>query len=283
MKSQIRALILATLVAGPAAALGAQAKATDVRRDPALVRVQVMDSTGTPIEGAEVSLMRGLRTVLATARTNQAGEHEFLVDRDSTDYSVVARKVGYARGDRFIAVEKAAMDARVIMRQLPSLPAVTVTAVNLKRKSYHLDADDIASSETHVNDALDIVRFIKPDMATSRSGGVGAGCSAMQNIWVNGRWYPASYVIVDPTMRLRLRVMSRGMQMMGSGNATILSEIAPEHIAEMNYVDCFEKNETKRVGAINALFVTLKPGVGYRLGYGTYVAADTATVVSSRK
>lgn len=281
MKWHARAVLLSSALCALSSAVTAQA--TDTRRAPALLRVQVMDSTGTPVEGAEVSLMRGLRTVLSTARTNHAGEHEFLVDRDSTDYSLVARKVGYARGDRFIAVDKAAVDARVIMKQLPSLPAVTVTAVNLKRKSYHLDADDIEISNTHVEDALDIVRFIKPDMATSRSGGVGAGCPALQNIWVNGRWYPAGYVIVDPTMGLRMRVMSRGMRMMGPGNATILSEIAPEHIAEMNYVDCFEKNETKRVGAINALFVTLKPGVGYRLGLGTYVAADTATVVAARK
>jgi hypothetical protein len=270
--------LLAIVVASTAAS--AQ---TDVRRAPSLVRVHVADSAGAPVADAEVSLMRGLKTVVATARTNSAGQHEFMVDLDSTDYSVVARKVGYTRGDRFIAVERNAVDANITMKQLPSLPAVTVTAVNLKRQSYHLDADDIANAPQAVNDGLDIVRFIKPDMASSRSGGLGAGCGAMQNIWVNGRWYPGNYVIVDPLVRTRMKTMPRGVQMIGVGNATLLSELAPEHIAEMNYVDCFEKNETKRVGAINALFVTLKPGVDYRKGYGTFVTGDTATVVSARR
>jgi hypothetical protein len=276
-----RAVVLSTLVAGFATAAGAQA--TDVRRSPSLVRVQVTDSAGAPVDGAEIALMRGLKTVIASARTNNAGEHEFLVDLDSTDYSIVSRKIGYARGDRFIAAERSTIDAKVVMKKLPGLPAVTVTAINLKRKSYHLDADDIVNADKVVNDGLDIVRFLKPDMASSRSGGVTAGCPPMQNIWINGRWFPGNYVITDPLVRIRLRTAPRGVQMIGSGNATILSELAPEHIAEMNYVDCFEKNETKRVGAINALFVTLKPGVDYRLGYGTFVAGDTTAVATARR
>jgi hypothetical protein len=273
------------LLAISVALSAASALQTDARKSPALVRVQVMDSTGVAIEGAEVTLMRGLKTVVASARTNTAGEHEFLVDRDSTNYSVVARKVGFSRGDRFFAVEKAAVDARVIMKQLPSLPAVTVTAVDLRRQSYHIDADDIASAEQYVGSALDILRFLKPDMATSRSGswsGKGSVCPSLENIWVNGRWYRGGYVIPDPVIALQARTMGAGFARMGTGNMTILSEIAPEHIAEMNYRDCFDHN-MKTVGSNNALYVTLKPGVGYRVGRGTFIVDDTAAVAVNRK
>ena len=64
------------------------------------------------------------------------------------------------------------------------------------------------------------------------------------------------------------------------GNATILSEIEPEHIAEMNYRDCFELAVNRQVGSVNALFITLKPGVGYRPGSRSFVTGDTIVVTS---
>jgi hypothetical protein len=269
-----------------AVAVAAASAQTDVRRAPSLVRVHVTDSLGAPVEGAEISLVRGLKTVVATARSSAAGDHEFLVDLDSSALSAVVRKIGYSRGDRFFNVERAAVDARVTIKRLSDLPAVTVTAVNLRQKSYHLDADDIANSPTYVGDGIDIIRFIKPDMATSRSGSwsgrPSGGCAGMQNIWINGRWYPGGYVLVDPVVQTRMRTMGRGVSRIGAGNLTILSELAPEHIAEMNFSDCFEPNKLKRPGATNALFVTLKPGVDFRLGYGSFVVGDTA-VVASRK
>ena len=280
------ALALAALVPLVAAAAHAQGAAlTDARRAPSIVRVHVADSLGAAVPDAEVSLMRGLKQVVVTGRTNASGDHDFLVDLDSTDYSVVARKVGYARGDRFVAVDKAAVNARVVIRELRgTLPSVTVTAVDLKRKSYHLDADDIATSPTYVRDALDIVRFLRPDMIVSRSGsasGRSAACPPLSNVWVNGRRYSAGFIIVDPIARTRAKGMGFGLNRVHPGNVTILAEIAPEHISEMNYRDCFENN-MKMVGSNDALFITLKPGVDYRLGYGTYVVGDTVATAKVR-
>jgi hypothetical protein len=265
-------------------ALAESSAQTDARRAPSTVRVHVSDSLGAPIADAEVALMRGLKEVIATARTNAGGDHEFVVDLDSTDYSIVARKVGYRRGDRFIAVERNLVIAPVVMKQIQgSLPSVTVTAAaDLRRKSYHIDADDIASSKTYVDDALDIVTYLRPDMITSRAGspsGRSSSCGTMQDLWVNGRRYPANFVIPDQFVVTRARNKGRGLQRTNPGTITMLSEIRPEHIAEMNYRDCFDDN-MKRIGANNALFVTLKPGVAYRQGRGTFVVGDTAAVVS---
>jgi hypothetical protein len=259
---------------------------TDARRPPSTVRVHVADSLGVPIADAEVALMRGLKEVIASGRTNANGDHEFIVDLDSTDYSIVARKVGYKRGDRFIAVERGVVVAPVVMKQIQgNLPSVTITAAaDLRRKSYHIDADDIAASTKYVDDALDIVTYLRPDMITSRAGspsGRSSSCGTMQDVWVNGRRYPANFVIPDQFVVTRARNKGRGLQRTNPGTITMLSEIRPEHIAEMNYRDCFDDN-MKRVGANNALFVTLKPGVAYRQGRGTFVVGDTGSVATSR-
>lgn len=285
MHKHLRSVSLA-LVATVMVAAAAGAQATDVRRPPSLIRVHVTDSAGAPVPDAEVALMRGLKQVLASARTNATGDHEFLVELDSTDYSVVARKIGYTRGDRFIAVERAAVNAHVVMKVIPAnaLPTVTVLVEDLKRKSYHIDADDIAATDVPVRDALEIVYRLRPEMLVSRSGswsGRVSVCPPLSNVWVNGRRYPGGFVIVDPMVTARMRSAGRGIQRVGMGNLTILSEIAPEHVSEMNYRDCFE-NTMKRVGANNALFIVLKPGVDYRPGSGSYVIGDTARVVVAR-
>lgn len=277
--------------AGPAVlALGvlagaARGQATDARRAPAIVRVHVTDSLGAPIADAEVTIQRGLKQSVATARTDAGGEHAFIVDLDSSDYSVVARKIGYARGDRFFVAERSTVDARVTMKRVQgTLPAVTVTAVDLKRKSYHIDADEIADATVFVNDALDIVLRLRPDMILSRSGSLGArtriGCPSLSYIWVNGKRFLADYVIVNPAVQMRARGVGNRIGRMAPGNATILSEIGPEHVAELEYRDCFQPSVDRMVGSVNALFITLKPGVDYRPGAPSYVTGDTIKVAS---
>src|SRR6185369_456701 len=124
-----------------AVAVMAHAQATDARKTPSTIRVYVADSLGMAVADAEVTLLRGLKEKVATARTNAAGEHAFIVDLDSSDYSVMARKIGYARGDRFFAAEHTVTDVRVTMKRAEgTLPAVTVTETNYKQKSYHIDA-----------------------------------------------------------------------------------------------------------------------------------------------
>lgn len=261
----------------------AHAQATDARKSPSTIRVHVTDSLGAPIEGAEVTMLRGLKQADATARTDAAGEHTFIVDLDSSDYSVVARKMGFTRGDRFFAVERNLIDARVTMKRIEgTLPVVTVTAVDAKKKSYFIDADEIESSKIFVNDALDVVNRLRPDMILSRSGSLGArtriGCPSLSYIWVNGKRYLPGYVITDPAVQMRAKGAGNRLGRMAPGNATILSEIEPEHIAEMNYRDCFELAVDRKVGSVNALFVTLKPGVDYRPGSHSYVTGETAEV-----
>src|SRR6185503_6678690 len=53
---------------------------------------------------------------------------------------------------------------------------------------------------------------------------------------------------------------------------TVLSEIKPEHIAEMTYIDSMDSSIGK-IGSEGGLFIVLKPGVAYDPGKDTYVQA----------
>src|SRR6185503_9377373 len=58
---------------------------------------------------------------------------------------------------------------------------------------------------------------------------------------------------------------------------TVLSEIKPEHIAEMTYIDSMDSSIGK-IGSEGGLFVVLKPGVVYEPGKATYVQAAGTSV-----
>jgi hypothetical protein len=51
---------------------------------------------------------------------------------------------------------------------------------------------------------------------------------------------------------------------------SVMSDIAPEHIQEINYHDCFDSSMAA-VGSTNAIFIVLKPGVVYQQDVGSFV------------
>lgn len=282
-----RGVIAAAVALGATlTAMNAGAQATDVRTSPAIVRAHVADSSGAPIADAEVTLLRGLNSVVATARTNANGDHEFVVDLDSTDYSIMARKIGFARGDRFFSVRRNAVDVNVTMEQTDNgLPAVTVSAENLRQASYNIDADEISASRAPIRSALDVVERLRPDMITSRSGTWGGGsrfgCEAVAYIWVNDRRYVSAYTSAPLDVAMRAKGKGNRVSRLGAGSMTILSDIASEHIESMKFRDCFDKTE-RQYGTTSALFIVLKDGVGYRPNHGTFVIGDDAKVAKAR-
>lgn len=234
------------------------------------VRVTARDSTGAPVSAAELTVTRGLRDVVAHGVTDSAGRSVLAVDniKDSTDLQVVMRKIGYPRGDRFFTLsphDTAAVSVVVAPRRT-TLEAVKVNAsADLRWKSYHLDADDIAKSDIPFTDAWDVVKRLRPDITRSR-GGCATG---VQEVWINGK-------------RIRLPLPPTGMALARARVAappgarfsyipvSVLSDIAPEHIEEMTYRDCFD-HSMAAVGSVNALFVVLKPGVTYQENVGSFV------------
>jgi hypothetical protein len=264
------------------AGLGARAHAQTAR----VLIVRVTDSAATPISGVDLAVMRGVQRVVAQSTTDALGRHSFTISgEDDSSLEVVARKIGFARGDRFFTLgADTTVISIVLQRAVQSLDAVHVSAEqDLRRKSYFLDADAIANSDRPLFDGLDVFTKLRPDMLYSRSAGAFEHCE-IEEVWVNGRRVPISpFDSLDPMIASRRKTMHKPPKSKPVSLAVLktLSLLKPEHIAEINYRDCMDKG-IGRIGDQNAAFITLKPGVAFDLSRGTYVVGQKPSVPAFR-
>jgi hypothetical protein len=234
------------------------------------LRISARDSSDVPIPGADFTVTRGLHDVVAHGTTDDNGLGFASFDaKDSLDLQVTLRKIGFARTDHFFA--GAPFDTSVVMlvaahSDSKSLGAVKITAQrDLKTESYDITADQIAASNQTLLDGFDIVKKMRPDMLTSRGG-----CrTGVQNVWVNGKRIiyplPANTIAAQ---RARVGLPPRARFTYAA--VSVLTDIQPEHIQELIYKDCFDHSMAV-VGSQDALFIVLKPGVGYERGVGSFV------------
>jgi hypothetical protein len=266
--------------AGRAAALAAalacgRVNRVDAQSTPRVLIVRVTDSAAAPIGGVDLTVVRGVRSVVAQSATDPTGKHTFgIAGTPNEELEVVARKIGFARGDRFFQLGRdTTVISIVLQRAVQSLETVHVSAEeNAKRKSYFLDADAIANSERPILDGLDVFTKLRPDMLYSRSAGEFEGCE-IKEVWVNGLRIPISpFDSLDPMIASRRKTMRKPAKSKPVSLALLktLSLVKPEYIAEISYRDCMEPSIGK-IGDQNAAFITLKPGVGFDLSRGTYV------------
>lgn len=261
---------------GAALAMIALASAAGAQHYPrGYVSISARDSSGAPVTGAEVTMSRGLKEIVARGTTDESGLALLSVEvKDSSDFDVAMRKIGYRRGDRFISVgpRDTAVIAIVVPRPSGTLPTVTVTAKKSDPRfnSYDLDADEIEAADYPMDNAFDVIKYLRPVMLTSRGG-----CPGVQEVWVNGK---RVRLPLPPTpmaaARARINVPLRAR--FSYVAVSSLSDIAPEHIAEIHYHDCFD-HSLAMVGNNNAVFVTLKPGVIYQQDVGSFVLDTTMT------
>ena len=228
---------------------------------------------------ADVAALRGLNTAVAGGPTDSAGRRTFNIPRDGGEYQVVARRIGFQRGEQFFTASRDTVSVRIVIRATPrALPAVQVTAQeDIKRRAYHVDADEIAASKRPIIDGLDVLSKLRPDIIYSRV----PGCAA-RYVWVNGR--RITYPPIDPALAIKQSQRRRasailkhiGPTGMATVNLTIQSVMAsihPEHIAEVTFADCNDKT-VEAVKGNSAVFVTLKPGIAFEPGIGSYVVAS---------
>jgi len=258
--------------------------ATAAAQRETLVRIRVVDSAGAPVSNADVSAMHGLATVVAGGPTDSLGFRTITVPRGG-DYEAVARRIGYQRGEQFFLAAHDSMTLRIVLRVAPrTLPTVAVTAEqDVKRRAYHVDADDIASSKRPIIDGLDVLTKLRPDIIYSRV----PGCNA-RYVWVNGRrmsLVPINEALI-PKARQQRRAASILKHIGPTGLATVnltiqsvMTSIHPEHIEEINYADCMDTT-VDAVKGNSAIFVTLKPGVAFEPGIGSFVVDAAASTTN---
>lgn len=294
----IRRLIAAALGIGSATVVCAQTPASPAPAQTVVVRVHVADSAGTPIAGAEVSVVHGLTRIVARGLSNASGEQSFTIPRTGADHELVVRKIGYRRADQFFNDSMASPAFRIVLERAPAtFDTVRVVArEDPVRKSYYIDADQIEQSPRLVDNALDIVTKLRPDMIWGRAGlpdqidmhvamtgrqmsrspGAFARqaakwgyCPAVASVWVNG-----SRIRDVPIDMLAYSQLTGRGKFINATIASVLASIKPEHIAEVQYHPCTEAVAGTPAQATNAIFVTLKPGVGFQPGIGSYVVTS---------
>lgn len=270
------------------------------------IAIHVLDSSSAPIADAEVSIVRDLSANVARGTTDRAGRIALSVPQSSGSLQLAVRKIGFQRAYRFFTLpsaESLILEVRLV-RSVVWLAPVTISAAeDRKRKSYHLDADDIEASTRTMIDGTDIFK-LRPDMMTSRGGAIACAVPYTQrdgwieSVWINGvrvvlPVVDSAYVkgrehalgIGSAPSRPNPRLLRSGGQMRGplpppftafshiDTVLSILQSIKPEHIAEITYHDCFDMTIGKNHSDM-AMFIVLKPGIGYENGTGSYVISD---------
>ena len=268
------------------------------------MRVGVVDSAGAPVAGADVAIVRGMSETAAHATTDNAGRALLTIDRGGDPNQLVVRKIGFERGYRFFSAGNADSLAFTLslIRTVTSLAPVNVTEKeDLKLKSYHLTAEDIEKSNRTILDGADLFK-LRPDMMSSRGGP--KACEVpwtprdgwIESVWINGQ--RVNLAAIDSTAvyskRFQLGVNyvpppppSNKFAFGGTNGIetpppmfpqyshidsaiAILSMVHPEHIAEVTYKDCFDTSVGLNHSDL-AMFIALKPGIGFDPGRGTYV------------
>jgi hypothetical protein len=257
------------------------------------IRVRVTDTAGTPIPDASVSVMRG-SSALASGPTDELGRRSLSIERSDGDLEIVVRKIGFERNGRFVRPTASDTLALPFMlrRTVQTLETVSVKASeDVKRKAYHLDADDIANSTRPLFDGMDVVRKLRPDIVYGRFQGGFDPC-VIHDIWVNGQ-HIRNPPVNDMAAARRPKPPPNISRPTGNLTAadkphppppdplskvpldvwSVLATIKPEHVAEMNYADCTDFT-VDRPGGRNALFVVLKTGVDFQPGIGSFVIEE---------
>lgn len=279
--------------------LAAQARSATV------VAIHVADSANVPILGADVAIVHGVSQTLAHGVTDAAGRATLAIPAADGTQQLVVRKLGFERDYRFFSITHDTVRLDVTLRHtVAMLDAVRVSAAeDLKRKSYHLTAEDIENSSVTIIDGSDLFK-LRPDMMNSRGGYKAcevyytARTGWIESVWVNGqrvtlapvdsvfaRSREIAYGLGPKPPRPNPRITpSRAPKPLPPAFTefshmdtvlSILHLIKPEHIAEVTYHDCFDQSVGKNNSDL-AMFIALKPGTGFDVGRGSYVVDDAA-------
>jgi len=271
-------------------------------RPPLTINVRVVDSAAVALVGAEVTVVQGLNDTRANGTTDARGVASLTIANPDGSYQIIVRKIGLLREAEFFHARPGPLTFQVVMhRAVQSLAPVEVNArEDVKRKSYFIDADEIAKHADELIDATDILKKLRPDMICGRS------CSPLQaagaatkapvrkcptfafqprrtcpvvndpnpslaaNVWVNGVWIRS--IATDTICQMGRRGILAGLS---PGSMQVLCEIQPEHIEQITYADEFNTSVGKP-HSDSAIYIVLKQGIAYEPGARSYVVDESA-------
>jgi hypothetical protein len=249
----------------------------------------VVDSAKRPLDQAQIIVSDATHPRIQTVETDSTGNFVIHGLNPETQYTFSIRKIGYLSASSQLATPQAGdtlwFDA-ILQPATSQLGAVNVTTK--LNPAYHIDAAEIAKHP--VLNALDVVlkyrsrmlgdayKECRPD--TSHLGPpqppamlpappgfpkfhtpAGVESQTYFDTSLAAHGYPPPPRLADPSDTLGKRppyLYVNGILHTEWGMKNLLAEIPAEDIAELRYVDCWDKSVPERLR--NALFVILKPG-----------------------
>jgi hypothetical protein len=221
-----------------------------------LIRGTVTDSANHPLTGAEVLATNDKGKVLARTHTGSKGTFQLRYLKSGQAYVFVARRVGYASGssDVMHLTAKDTIDLQFVLDPTETTLA-SVRVVGQYTPAYHINADEIAKHADR--DALDVVLNERPRML----GDTYKECMPdTSHLTFDTRYIRPLPRAMSPDRTLPFRLYINGIWHGERSIKDILADIPAEDIAEMNYVNCWDK---LRPELRNSLMIVLKPGVAY--------------------
>jgi hypothetical protein len=239
---------------------------------PTLLRVQVRDEAGTPVGRAEVTVVRGLREVVASGATDEAGTTILDATLAGGEHHDVVRKRGFERVERFFTVGL----RDTIAVDLTAPHAATVADPEAWQR-YLVDAETIAASTPPVADAPEILTRLRPAMLLGQAGD--DACRPVRDVRVNDRPVRAAASDAAAAERYEGHEARRVVKVVPPNESpaipphvrAVLQSIRPEHVAEMRNAGCVHDGAAP-AGSAGVLSVVLKPGVAYEPGVGSHAA-----------
>jgi hypothetical protein len=239
-----------------------------------IVRVTVVGNDGAGLAGVNLAISRQSVGAILSGRTNDSGVSVFRIAIEPGDYAVLARRPGFAPVDTALTFDRS--DTVVVVLRLQQAPPTQLAPVTIEasRSNYVLDASQIAASRRPIRDALEALRKLRPSMLHDRDR---CRTDPVDNVWVNGRrvLFMASQT---PIFEARSSVgagskVATVRKRQGEPPAvdSVLASIRAEHISQIRLVNCWDTS-LPGVGANNALYVSLKPGVDWDWKRGSFVA-----------
>lgn len=236
----------------------AQSRSSDKRvpDSSAVVQGRVLDSLEKPLAGVDVIITDTRDKVVFQTKSSAKGT--FIFDKvKSGRYRLSARSLGYQNA-RSNTLEIASLDTLdvefVLDPREATLAEVRVTASSIPAQ-YRITAEEIAKKSDR--DALDVVLNRRIRML----GDTYKGCMPDTSTFTTDfRFIRKSPKLMGMETGIPLRLFINGRWFGVRGIKDVLADIPAEDIAEINYVDCWDK---ERPSLRNTLHVVLKPGRRY--------------------
>jgi hypothetical protein len=243
-----------------------------------VIEFTVVDTARHPVSGAVIAVLLAGRSA-SEATTSNAQGHARVATGASVgrSYEFSIRSIGFAPASgRGTFQSGDTVRLTIVLHRAPIQLDTVTTSARVRGPRYRITGAEMARLVPDANNVYDALRKTQPEML----GDILRLCGYVRNLWVNGRW-----MVLAPWDSLVPLYTTTSTRMDGSGRPALhvlgiashaaeslpLGSLRPEHVVEIRYANCRERSTLGPRGS-NALFVTLRPGVGYEVRRGTFIA-----------